>query len=113
MIHAGRAHPLSGAGQASFLSSIICVPDAQPDRFPAVTPAEIKTLIQEALPASEVEVTGEDGAHFEARVVSTAFEGKRAVARHQMVYAALGGRMGREIHALSLRTLTPDEARGA
>ncbi len=75
-----------------------------------MTPAEIKTLIEQALPASQVEVMGEDGTHFEARVVSTAFEGKRPVARHQMVYAALGARMGREIHALSLRTLTPAEA---
>ena len=75
-----------------------------------MTPAEIKTLIEQALPASQVEVKGEDGTHFQARVVSVAFEGKRPVARHQLVYAALGARMGREIHALSLRTLTPAEA---
>ena len=75
-----------------------------------MTPAEIKTLIEQALPASQVEVMGEDGTHFQARVVSIAFEGKRPVARHQLVYAALGSRMGREIHALSLRTLTPAEA---
>lgn len=77
-----------------------------------MTPAEIKLLIEQALPAAQVEVMGEDGTHFEARVVSAAFEGKRPVARHQLVYAALGARMGREIHALSLRTLTPAEASG-
>ena len=53
----------------------------------------------------------DDDTHFEARVVSSEFEGKRPLQRHQMVYAALEGRMGREIHALSLRTLTPDEQR--
>jgi stress-induced morphogen len=48
--------------------------------------------------------------HFEAVVVAEAFRGKLPLARHRMVYATLGERMGGEIHALSLRTLTPDEA---
>lgn len=76
-----------------------------------LSPAEVKSLIEQGLPSAEVEVSSEDGTHFEALVISPEFEGKRPVARHQMVYAALGARMGREIHALSLRTLTPDERR--
>ena len=61
------------------------------------------------MPSAEVEVESPDNTHFEALVVSAEFEGKRSLARHQMVYAALGATMGREIHALSLRTLTPQE----
>ena len=57
-----------------------------------------------------VEVDG-DGQHFQALVVSEAFSGKSRVARHQLVYAALGDRMREEIHALSIRTLTPAEWR--
>ncbi len=70
----------------------------------------IRELIRQGLPGAEVEVQGEDGVHFEARVVSAAFAGKLPLARHRMVYATLGERMGGEIHALALRTLTPDEA---
>ena len=70
----------------------------------------IRELIRQGLPGAEVEVQGEDGVHFEARVVSAAFAGKLPLARHRMVYATLGERMGGEIHALQLRTLTPDEA---
>ncbi|MGE5626352.1 MAG: BolA family protein [Bacillota bacterium] len=76
-----------------------------------MSPAEVRRLIEQGLPSAEVEVTSDDGTHFEARVVSADFEGKRPLARHRMVYAALGERMGREIHALRLRTLTPDESR--
>ena len=54
-------------------------------------------------------MSGEDHTHFEALVVCADFAGKRSLARHQMVYATLGPLMGREIHALSLRTLTPEE----
>lgn len=70
----------------------------------------IRELIRQGLPGAEVEVQGEDGVHFEARVVSAAFAGKLPLARHRMVYATLGERMGGEIHALALKTLTPDEA---
>ena len=52
-----------------------------------------------------------DGQHFQALVVSAAFAGKSRVQRHQLVYAALGERMREEIHALSMRTLTPEEWR--
>ena len=70
----------------------------------------IRELIRQGLPGAEVEVQGEDGVHFEAVVVSAAFAGKLPLARHRLVYATLGDRMGGEIHALALKTLTPDEA---
>ena len=74
-----------------------------------VTPESIQQGIAAGLPCERVEVVG-DGQHFQALVVSAAFAGKSRVQRHQMVYAALGGRMREEIHALSMRTLTPEEA---
>jgi acid stress-induced BolA-like protein IbaG/YrbA len=72
------------------------------------TPDDVKELIARGLACAVLEVRG-DGHHFEALVVSPAFEGKTRVARHQLVYAALGDRMREEIHALSMRTLTPAE----
>lgn len=74
-----------------------------------MTANEIRQLIASALPDAEVVVAGEDGVHFEARIVDPAFAGKNTVQRHRMVYAALGDRMGGEIHALSMKTMTPDE----
>jgi acid stress-induced BolA-like protein IbaG/YrbA len=65
---------------------------------------DIKALIEAGLPGASVTVTGDDGQHFEALVVSAAFAGKTAVAQHRMVYATLGDKMGREIHALQLTT---------
>jgi acid stress-induced BolA-like protein IbaG/YrbA len=70
----------------------------------------IRQLIETGLPGARVEVRGDDGVHFEATVVCEAFAGKLPLARHRMVYATLGQRMGGEIHALQLRTLTPAEA---
>ena len=93
------------------ISSIICVPRACRNRAIRLNPAEVKRLIEQGLPSAEVEVESPDNTHFEALVVSAEFEGKRPLARHQMVYATLGAAMGREIHALSLRTLTPQEQR--
>ncbi|MGG4605885.1 BolA/IbaG family iron-sulfur metabolism protein [Alcaligenaceae bacterium 429] len=72
------------------------------------TPELVRQYIADNLDCEHVEVTG-DGAHFEAIIVSREFEGKRAIARHQRVYKALGNRMDAEIHALSMRTLTPEE----
>jgi acid stress-induced BolA-like protein IbaG/YrbA len=72
------------------------------------TPEDIRRYIAAGLDCSVVEVEG-DGRHFSALIVSPAFEGKTRVARHQLVYAALGDRMREEIHALSMRTLTPTE----
>ena len=70
----------------------------------------IRDLIESGLPGARADVQGDDGVHFEATVVAEAFRGKLPLARHRMVYATLGERMGGEIHALQLRTLTPDEA---
>jgi acid stress-induced BolA-like protein IbaG/YrbA len=73
-----------------------------------VTPESIKTGIEAGIACEHVEVAG-DGQHFQALVVSESFAGKSRVQRHQLVYAALGERMREEIHALSMRTLTPPE----
>lgn len=69
-----------------------------------MTKEEIRTLIEAGLPGAKVVVKGDDGQHFEAEIVSAAFVGKTPVAQHRMVYATLGDRMGREIHALKLVT---------
>ena len=73
-----------------------------------VTTESIRRSLEAGLDCRHVEVSG-DGQHFEALIVSPAFEGKSRVARHQLVYAALGERMREEIHALSMNTLTPAE----
>jgi acid stress-induced BolA-like protein IbaG/YrbA len=71
--------------------------------------AEVKRLIEQGLPDARVEVrdTTGGGDHFEALVVSDAFEGKNPVERHQVVYSALGDAMRQRVHALTLKTLTP------
>jgi acid stress-induced BolA-like protein IbaG/YrbA len=75
---------------------------------PPVAPDSIRASIAAAIACETLDVRG-DGHHFEALIVSPAFEGKSRIARHQMVYAALGDRMRAEIHALSMTTLTPGE----
>lgn len=75
-----------------------------------VDPQSIKEGIAAGLACEHVEVIG-DGQHFQALIVSSQFAGKSRVQRHQLVYGALGGRMREEIHALSMRTLTPEEWR--
>lgn len=70
----------------------------------------IKNLIEQGLPGATAEVSGADGVHFEALVTAEAFRGKLPLARHRLVYATLGDLMGGAIHALALRTLTPEEA---
>lgn len=72
------------------------------------TPELVKSYIATGLECTYIEVAG-DGSHFEALILSEAFAGKRLIQRHQMVYAALGDRMKAEIHALSMKTLTPEE----
>lgn len=76
------------------------------------TPEQIKDYILAGLPCEHIELEG-DGQHFFATIVSASFEGKRPIARHQLVYAALGDRMREEIHALSMKTLTPAEWQAA
>jgi acid stress-induced BolA-like protein IbaG/YrbA len=75
---------------------------------PPVTPDSIRASIEAGLACEELRVRG-DGHHFEALIVSAAFEGRSRVQRHQLVYAALGDRMRAEIHALSMTTMTPAE----
>jgi acid stress-induced BolA-like protein IbaG/YrbA len=75
-----------------------------------MNPEQIAALIQKGLPDATVQVQSKDNVHFAARVVSREFAGKRPLARHQLVYQALGELMGREIHALSIEALAPDEA---
>ena len=72
-----------------------------------VTPEQIKGWIEQGLSCEHVAVEG-DGHHFDAIIVSAAFEGKRMLECHRLVYDALGDRMRSEIHALSMKTYTPD-----
>lgn len=69
----------------------------------------IAELIEKGIPDATVRVASDDNTHFQAVIVSDAFAGLKRTARHQLVYRCLGERMGREIHALSIRALTPDE----
>jgi stress-induced morphogen len=80
------------------------------DRIMAMTPREIEDLIKAALPDAKVTVedTVGDGEHLAATVVSEQFRGVSRVKQHQMIYAALQGRMGRELHALALQTSAPE-----
>ena len=73
-----------------------------------VAPEQIEQFIKSGLECEHVEVAG-DGHHFEAVIVSVAFRGKSRVQQHQLVYGALGERMREEIHALSMKTLTPED----
>ena len=73
-----------------------------------VTPEQVRSYIQDSLPCDHVAVVG-DGQHFEAVIVSPEFRGKTRVQQHQAVYRALGDRMREEIHALSMRTMTPED----
>jgi acid stress-induced BolA-like protein IbaG/YrbA len=75
-----------------------------------MTADELRQLIETGMPGARVQVLGDDGRHFEAVVVAAAFAGLTPVRRHQMVYAALGEAMKEAVHALSIRTLTPEEA---
>ena len=74
-----------------------------------MTKEKIHALLAVPLECSFLEVRGDDGAHFEATIVSALFEGKSRVQRHQLVYAALGDHMREAIHALAMKTLTPLE----
>lgn len=71
-------------------------------------PGRVKEIIENGMSTEYLNVTG-DGAHFEAVIVSTEFEGKNLVQRHQVVYKALGDSMKQDIHALSMKTYTPEQ----
>jgi acid stress-induced BolA-like protein IbaG/YrbA len=74
-----------------------------------ITPDRVRELIREGLPGADVRVESDDNVHFAARVIAIQFNGLRPLARHQLIYQALGTLMGREIHALSIDALTPEE----
>ncbi len=74
-----------------------------------MNPQQVSALIQSGLAGATATVVSADNVHFEAVVVAAAFAGKRAVQRHQLVYATLGAAMGNEIHALALQVFTPEE----
>ena len=74
-----------------------------------MTPENIAKLIEDGLPGAEARVMSDDNTHFEALVICPDFEGKRPIARHQMIYKTLGTLMGGEIHALSIKAVTPEE----
>jgi len=69
----------------------------------------IKQHIEESLPCELVRVEGDDGHHFQALIVSAEFREKNMIQQHQLVYSALGDKMKQEIHALSMKTLTPEQ----
>jgi acid stress-induced BolA-like protein IbaG/YrbA len=70
---------------------------------------QLESYITEKIDCEYIQVLGDDGTHFEAVIVSSAFVGKSMVKQHQLVYGALGDRMRAEIHALSMKTLTPEQ----
>lgn len=72
------------------------------------TPQDIESWLKSAMPDTQVQVEG-DGRHFQALIVSPQFSGKGTLARHRLVYAALGDKMDEAIHALSMQTYAPDE----
>lgn len=74
-----------------------------------MTADQVTQLILAGLPGAHVRVLTDDDTHFEAVVVAAQFEGKRPIQRHQLVYAGLGAKMGREVHALSIQAYTPAE----
>ncbi len=74
-----------------------------------ITSESIRSHIETSMPCELVHVEGEDGRHFNAVIVSAEFRGKNRVQQHQLVYRALGDRMKQEIHALSIKTLTPEQ----
>jgi acid stress-induced BolA-like protein IbaG/YrbA len=74
-----------------------------------ITAETIKQYIENSLPCELVQIEGDDGYHFQAIIVSSEFRGKRTIQQHQLVYQALGEKMKQDIHALSMRTYTPEE----
>ena len=82
----------------------------RPCNIPPMNPDEVARLIRAGLPGAQVEVRSDDQTHFAARVIAPEFANLRRIARHQLVYRALGELMGREIHALSIEALTPEES---
>ena len=78
----------------------------------AMNPERVAELIRTGLPGAAVRVESDDNTHFASQIVAEQFAGLRPIARHQLIYKALGALMGREIHALSNEALTPEELAG-
>ncbi|GAC1452003.1 MAG: BolA/IbaG family iron-sulfur metabolism protein [Steroidobacteraceae bacterium] len=78
-----------------------------------MNPEEVARLIRAGLPDAQVRVESADNTHFSARIVAPQFAQLKSLARHQLVYQTLGELMGREIHAMSIEALTPDEGESA
>ena len=78
----------------------------------AMSPERVAELIRAGLPGASVRVESDDNTHFALQIVAVQFAGLRPIARHQLIYKALGALMGREIHALSIEALTPEELAG-
>ncbi len=74
-----------------------------------ITAEYLKTTIESSLPCEYVQVEGDDGRHFNALIVSAEFRGKNTVQQHQLVYKSLGDKMKQDVHALSMKTLTPEQ----
>jgi acid stress-induced BolA-like protein IbaG/YrbA len=74
-----------------------------------MNPQQVADLIRTGLPDADIQVQSEDDRHFAARVIAREFSGLKSIARHQLIYRALGAPMGREIHALSIDALSPEE----
>jgi acid stress-induced BolA-like protein IbaG/YrbA len=74
-----------------------------------MNPQQVAALIRAGLPDADIHVESDDNTHFAARIVAREFAGLRSIARHQLIYRALGEPMGREIHALSIDALSPEE----
>ena len=77
-----------------------------------ITPGRVAEMIRAGLPGATVQVESDDNTHFASRIVASQFAGLRPIARHQLVYKTLGELVGREIHALSIEALTPEELAG-
>jgi acid stress-induced BolA-like protein IbaG/YrbA len=92
------------------MSVIIGVRAGGPCNITLMSPEDVARLIRAGLPGAEVRVQSDDDTHFSARVVAREFASLRTLARHQLVYRTLGELMGREIHALSIEALTPEES---
>ena len=78
----------------------------------AMSPERVAELIRTGLPGASVRVESDDNTHFASLIVAAQFAGLRPIARHQLIYKTLGELMGREIHALSIEALTPEELAG-
>ena len=83
--------------------------DLCPCNIASMDPEEVARLIRAGLPGAQVQVESDDRTHFTARIIAREFTQLRSLARHQLVYRTLGERVGREIHALSIEALTPEE----